>query len=82
VTRRCLHVLLQAIEKRLKQYHATIKETLAVYSDVPTAFVNSARSDLETFAEVCDFVEAVAAEKYAAMGEDALTALAEQVSQV
>jgi hypothetical protein len=51
-----------------------------VYSDVPVAFVNSARSDLETFAEVCDFVETVAADKLAAMGEDALTALADQVS--
>ena len=70
----------EVIERRLEQFHSTVNDTLAVYSHVPTAFINSARNDLEIFADVADFVEGVAAKKLERMGgAAALQAIAEQV---
>ena len=50
------------------------------YKGVPYKVVDSSLSDLETFDEICDFVEEVAAKKAEALGPDGVRALREMVS--
>eukprot|EP00611_Tribonema_gayanum_P019269 TRINITY_DN3302_c0_g2_i1.p1 TRINITY_DN3302_c0_g2~~TRINITY_DN3302_c0_g2_i1.p1 ORF type:complete len:711 (+),score=209.74 TRINITY_DN3302_c0_g2_i1:2723-4855(+) len=69
----------EVIESRLRQHHATMQRTLAEFKGVPTAQIDSARSDLDTFADVCDFVEAVAARKLEALGEEGLRRVSTEV---
>ena len=51
----------QVIDRRLAAYHAEKDKILAAYEDagIPIAIVDNARSELETFREVAEFVEVV-----------------------
>lgn len=51
----------EVIDRRLAAYHAEKDKILAAYEDagIPIAIVDNARSELETFREVAEFVEVV-----------------------
>ncbi|CAN0260460.1 unnamed protein product [Ascophyllum nodosum] len=68
---------LEVINKRLRQYKETADGIMDAYKGVPYKVVDSSLSDLETFDEICDFVEEVAAKKAEALGPDGVRALRE-----
>ncbi|CBN74091.1 Adenylate kinase family protein [Ectocarpus siliculosus] len=65
------------IEKRLKQYAETSEGIREAYEDVPRKVVDSSKSDLDTFAEVCDFVEEVAKAKAERLGPEGMREILE-----
>lgn len=64
------------------QYADTSEGIREAYADVPCKVVDCSQSDLETFAEVCDFVEEVGAKKAEKLGPEGMRALLEVVSSV
>lgn len=62
------------------QYADTSEGIRDAYADVPCKVVDCSQSDLETFAEVCDFVEEVGAKKAERLGAEGMRALLEMVS--
>lgn len=68
---------IDVIEKRLKQYSETADGIRESYKDVPCKVVDCSKSDLETFAEICDFVEEVAAKREDGLGPEGMKALKE-----
>lgn len=63
-----------------RQYADTSEGIREAYADVPCKVVDCSQSDLETFAEVCDFVEEVGAKKAEKLGLEGMRALLEMVS--
>lgn len=63
-----------------RQYAETSEGIKGAYADVPCKVVDCSQSDLETFAEVCDFVEEVGAKKAERLGPEGMRALSESVS--
>lgn len=65
--------------RRAEQYNETADGIQEAYDGVPCKVVDSSKSDLETFAEICDFAEVVAAQKAEKLGPEGMRALKEQV---
>lgn len=61
------------------QYSETADGIRESYKDVPCKVVDCSKSDLETFAEICDFVEEVAAKREDGLGPEGMKALKEMV---
>lgn len=63
----------------MNQYADTSEGIREAYEDVPRKVVDSSKSDLDTFAEVCDFVEEVAKAKAERLGPEGMQELLEMV---
>lgn len=63
----------------MDQYADTSEGIREAYEDVPRKVVDSSKSDLDTFAEVCDFVEEVAKAKAERLGPEGMRELLEMV---
>lgn len=61
------------------QYKETADGIRDAYRTVPCKVVDSSSSDLETFVEICDFVEEIAAQKVVELGPEGVRALREMV---
>ncbi|CAM9568541.1 unnamed protein product [Chrysoparadoxa australica] len=56
------------IDRRLEQFREEEQRLREAYPEVPVATINSARNEIETFQEICDFVDSVAAKKIETLG--------------
>ena len=61
------------------QYSETADGIRESYAGVPCKVVDCSKSDLETFAEICEFVEEVAAKMEEGLGAEGMKAIKEMV---
>jgi hypothetical protein len=67
------------IRRRLEVFQANREAVLKSFPDVPRITVSSARSDLDTFSDICEFVEGVMRKKLDVMEPSSIRALNERI---